>query len=124
MKLDVKTLEKIVWIIYKRFFMDKGTLKDVQIQIDQYIQITMIVIYKGLETTIQINAMPYVSGDVIIDSQGTIKCGFLKINYAKMLQEWVKDIPQISVDNTRICIKNEYLKDIRLNHQEIELELI
>ena len=48
---------------------------------------------------------------------------FLKLNYAKMLQEWVKDIPQVSVNNTQIRVKNEYLQDIRLNSQEIELEL-
>ena len=39
MKIDVKTLEKLVWIIYKRFFIEKGKLKDIQIKIDQYIQI-------------------------------------------------------------------------------------
>ena len=61
--------------------------------------------------------------DIIIDSQGSIRYGFLKLNYAKMLQEWVKDIPQVSVNNTQIRVKNEYLQDIRLNSQEIELEL-
>ena len=40
-----------------------------------------------------------------------------------MLQEWVKDIPQVSVNNTQIRVKNEYLQDIRLNSQEIELGL-
>ena len=84
MKIDVKTLEKLVWIIYKRFFIEKGKLKDIQIK---------------------------------------IRYGFLKLNYAKMLQEWVKDIPQVSVNNTQIRVKNEYLQDIRLNSQEIELEL-
>ena len=33
MKIDVKTLEKLVWIIYKRFFIEKGKLKDIQIKI-------------------------------------------------------------------------------------------
>ena len=32
MKIDVKTLEKLVWIIYKRFFIEKGKLKDIQIK--------------------------------------------------------------------------------------------
>ena len=104
MKIDVKTLEKLVWIIYKRFFIEKGKLKDIQIKIDQYIQIRMVLVYKGIETKIHIDARPYV-------------------NYAKMLQEWVKDIPQVSVNNTQIRVKNEYLQDIRLNSQEIELEL-
>ena len=112
MKIDVKTLEKLVWIIYKRFFIEKGKLKDIQIKIDQYIQ-----------TKIHIDARPYVNEDIIIDSQGSIRYGFLKLNYAKMLQEWVKDIPQVSVNNTQIRVKNEYLQDIRLNSQEIELEL-
>ena len=116
MKIDVKTLEKLVWIIYKRFFIEKGKLKDIQIKIDQYIQIRMVLVYKGIETKIHIDARPYVNEDIIIDSQGSIRYGFLKLNYAKMLQEWVKDIPQIRV-------KNEYLQDIRLNSQEIELEL-
>lgn len=31
MKIDAKTLEKLVWIIYKRFFIEKGKLKDIQI---------------------------------------------------------------------------------------------
>ena len=108
MKIDLKTLEKLVWIIYKRFFIEKGKLKDIQIKIDQYIQIRMVLVYKGI---------------IIIDSQGSIRYGFLKLNYAKMLQEWVKDIPQVSVNNTQIRVKNEYLQDIRLNNQEIELEL-
>ena len=117
MKIDVKTLEKLVWIIYKRFFIEKGKLKDIQIKIDQYIQIRMVLVYKGIETKIHIDE------DIIIDSQGSIRYGFLKLNYAKMLQEWVKDIPQVSVNNTQIRVKNEYLQDIRLNSQEIELEL-
>ena len=115
MKIDVKTLEKLVWIIYKRFFIEKGKLKDIQIKIDQYIQIRMVLVYKGIETKIHIDARPYVNED--------IRYGFLKLNYAKMLQEWVKDIPQVSVNNTQIRVKNEYLQDIRLNSQEIELEL-
>ena len=49
MKIDVKTLEKLVWIIYKRFFIEKGKLKDIQIKIDQYIQIRMVLVYKGIE---------------------------------------------------------------------------
>ena len=115
MKIDVKTLEKLVWIIYKRFFIEKGKLKDIQIR--------MVLVYKGIETKIHIDARPYVNDDIIIDSQGSIRYGFLKLNYAKMLQEWVKDIPQVSVNNTQIRVKNEYLQDIRLNSQEIELEL-
>lgn len=110
MKIDVKTLEKLVWIIYKRFFIEKGKLKDIQIKIDQYIQIRMVLVYKGIETKIHIDARPYVNEDIIIiDSQGSIRYGFLKLNYAKMLQEWVKDIPQVSVNNTQIRVKNEYL---------------
>ena len=35
----------------------------------------------------------------------------------------MQDIPQVSVNNTQIRVKNEYLQDIRLNSQEIELEL-
>ena len=116
MKIDVKTLEKLVWIIYKRFFIEKGKLKDIQIKIDQYIQIRMVLVYKGIETKIHIDARPYVNEDIIIDSQGSIRYGFLKLNY-------VKDIPQVSVNNTQIRVKNEYLQDIRLNSQEIELEL-
>ena len=56
MKIDVKTLEKLVWIIYKRFFIEKGKLKDIQIKIDQYIQIRMVLVYKGIETKIHIDA--------------------------------------------------------------------
>jgi len=115
MKIDVKTLEKLVWIIYKRFFIEKGKLKDIQIKIDQYIQIRMVLVYKGIETKIHIDARPYVNEDIIIDSQGSIRYGFLKLNYAKMLQ--------VSVNNTQIRVKNEYLQNIRLNSQEIELEL-
>ena len=57
MKIDVKTLEKLVWIIYKRFFIEKGKLKDIQIKIDQYIQIRMVLVYKGIETKIHIDLM-------------------------------------------------------------------
>ena len=35
MKIDAKTLEKLVWIIYKRFFIEKGKLKDIQINLDE-----------------------------------------------------------------------------------------
>ena len=66
MKIDVKTLEKLVWIIYKRFFIEKGKLKDIQIKIDQYIQIRMVLVYKGIETKIHIDARPYVNEDIII----------------------------------------------------------
>ena len=108
MKIDVKTLEKLVWIIYKRFFIEKGKLKDIQIKIDQYIQIRMVLVYKGIETKIHIDARPYVNEDIIIDSQGSIRYGFLKLNYAKMLQEWVKDIPQVSVNNTQKRISTRH----------------
>ena len=123
MKIDAIALQKLVWIIYKRFFMEKGRLKDVQIKIGEYLHVLLVLDYKGIETRITLQGDLYVNEDIIIDSQGSIRYGFLKLNYAKMLQEWVKDIPQVSVNNTQIRVKNEYLQDIRLNSQEIELEL-
>lgn len=65
----------------------------------------MVLVYKGIETKIHIDARPYINEDIIIDSQGSIRYGFLKLNYAKMLQEWVKDIPQVTVNNTQIKSK-------------------
>ena len=61
MKIDVKTLEKLVWIIYKRFFIEKGKLKDIQIKIDQYIKIIMVLVYKGIENKINIDSRPNVN---------------------------------------------------------------
>ena len=90
MKIDVKTLEKLVWIIYKRFFIEKGKLKDIQIKIDQYIQIRMVLVYKGIETKIHIDARPYVNEDIIIDSQGSIRYGFLSLTMLKCYKNGLK----------------------------------
>ena len=86
MKIDVKTLEKLVWIIYKRFFIEKGKLKDIQIKIDQYIQIRMVLVYKGIETKIHIGARPYVNEDIIIDSQGSIPVSYTHLDVYKRQQ--------------------------------------
>ena len=44
--------------------------------------------------------------------------------YEKLLKDWTKDIPEIQVQGKQIRIKNEYLKDIHLQNNEIELELL
>ena len=116
MKIDAITLQKLVWIIYKRFFMEKGKLEDVQIKIDEYLHVLLVLDYKGIETRITLQGNPYINHDLVLDTKGTIRYGFLKLNYEKLLKDWTKDIPEVQVQGKQIRIKNEYLKDIHLQN--------
>ena len=124
MKIDAIALQKLVWIIYKRFFMEKGRLKDVQIKIGEYVHVLLVLDHKGIETRITLQGDLYIDHDLVLDTKGTIRYGFLKLNYEKLLKDWTKDIPEIQVQGKQIRIKNEYLKDIHLQNNEIELELL
>lgn len=104
--------------------MDKGKLKDVQIKIGEYLHVLLVLDYKGIETRITLQGDLYIDHDLVLDTKGTIRYGFLKLNYEKLLKDWTKDIPEIQVQGKQIRIKNEYLKDIHLQNNEIELELL
>ena len=79
--------------------------------------------YYRVETKINAVGKVYLDGDLIIELEGTIQYGIIRLDFYKALQEYTKDIDFIRVSGKKLMIKNEYLKDIHLRN-EIELELL
>ena len=76
MKIDAIYLQMLVWIIYKRFFMEKGRLKDVQIKIGEYLHVLLVLDYKGIETRITLQSDLYIDHDLVLDTKGTIPVSY------------------------------------------------
>ena len=124
MKIDAKSLEKLVWILYERYcHYQQIVLKDVKITIQDLLYLKLCFDYYRVETKINAVGKAYLDGDLIIELEGTIQYGIIRLDFYKALQEYTKDIDYIRVSGKKLMIKNEYLKDIHLRN-EIELELL
>ena len=124
MKIDAKSLEKLVWILYERYcHYQQSVLKDVKITIQDLLYLKLCFDYYRVETKINAVGKVYLDGDLIIELEGTIQYGIIRLDFYKALQEYTKDIDFIRVSGKKLMIKNEYLKDIHLRN-EIELELL
>ena len=124
MKIDAKSLEKLVWILYERYcHYQQIVLKDVKITIQDLLYLKLCFDYYRVETKINAVGKVYLDGDLIIEVEGTIQNGIIRLDFYKALQEYTKDIDFIRVSGKKLMIKNEYLKDIHLRN-EIELELL
>lgn len=124
MKIDAKSLEKLVWILYERYcHYQQIVLKDVKITIQDLLYLKLCFDYYRVETKINVVGKVYLDGDLIIELEGTIQYGIIRLDFYKALQEYTKDIDFIRVSGKKLMIKNEYLKDIHLRN-EIELELL
>ena len=124
MKIDSKSLEKLVWILYERYcHYQQIVLKDLKITIQDLLYLKLCFDYYRVETKINAVGKVYLDGDLIIELEGTIQYGIIRLDFYKALQEYTKDIDFIRVSGKKLMIKNEYLKDIHLRN-EIELELL
>ncbi len=124
MKIDAKSLEKLVWILYERYcHYQQIVLKDVKITIQDLLYLKLCFDYYRVETKINAVGKVYLDGDLIIELEGTIQYGIIRLDFYKALKEYTKDIDFIRVSGKKLMIKNEYLKDIHLRN-EIELELL
>ena len=124
MKIDAKSLEKLVWILYERYcHYQQIVLKDLKITIQDLLYLKLCFDYYRVETKINAVGKVYLDGDLIIELEGTIQYGIIRLDFYKALQEYTKDIDFIRVSGKKLMIKNEYLKDIHLRN-EIELELL
>ena len=111
MKIDAKTLEKLVWIIYKRFFIEKGKLKDIQIKIEYGVYACYVYVkdkkYLGV---CNVGMRP------TIDSQKTIEVNIIDFNkdiYGEIiLIELIKKLRDIEKFNSLQEVKKQVDKDI------------
>lgn len=125
MKIDALTLKKIIYILYKKYFdYQQIVLKDVQLEIDDSLKINLLLDYYHVDTKIKMIGKIYVNNDIIIDVDGIIQYGFIHFDFYKVLDEYLQNNKYISIYNKQIRIKNEYLKDIHINNNQIELELL
>lgn len=125
MEIDALFLKKLIWILYEKYFdYQQIILKDVQIEIDEYLKINLLLDYYHVETKIKASGHIYVDKDIMIDVNGAIQYGFIHLDFYKVLEEYLQDNEYISIKNQKIRIKNEYLKDIHINNHHIELELL
>lgn len=125
MKIDIFTLERLIWIIYQRYFdYQKIVLKDVKIETDENISIDLLLYYYHVETKVSVQAKISVGQDIVIKTSGDIQYGFIHFDLHRLLAEYLPKHPDIQVKNDLIIIKNEYLKDIRIDQEYIELELL
>lgn len=125
MKIDVLTLKKLIWIVYEKYFnYQQIVLKDVQIEISDVLRINLLLDYYHVETKIQAIGKVFIDNDIIVDLEGKIQYGFIQFDFYKILEEYLKEFPFISIKGKQLRIKNEYLKDIHLDQNCIELELL
>lgn len=125
MKIDALTLKKLLLILYNRYFdFQQIVLKGIQLEIDEYIKINLILDYYHVETKIKVIGKVHVDNDIIIDAKGMIQYGFIHFDFYKMLEEYLQNNRYISIKDKQIRIKNEYLKDIHINEHYVELELL
>ena len=70
----------------------------------------LVLDYKGIETRITLQGDLYIDHDLVLDTKGTIRYGFLKLNYEKLL----KDARSL-VQDTKIATKREKAYSMLIN---------
>lgn len=125
MIIDLTSLTKLIWLIYNQYFdYQQIILKDVSCKIDDVIKIKLFLIYYHVETTVDVIVKVRVDNDIFIDVAGDVQFGFIHLDFYQLLADHIYENKYIRKNDHQIIIKNEYLKDIHLCHDHIELELL
>ncbi len=124
MKIDAISLERIIWMLYDRYFdFQEIILKKVEIDIDHYIHGQLLVQYYHMETIVKLIARIRVEDDIIIDTKGTIKYGFIYFDFNKILKEYLNQNRYLTVNDESIIIKNEWIENMKIEDKNIVVEL-
>lgn len=124
MLINEYELEKLCKYLYPRFFDFKDiALNDIKIKIDDYLHVKASLNYYGIETKVRAIARIRVDNQIIIDIDGVIKYGFINLDLNKVLKETVKDVDFLTINDESIIINNDYIKDICLKDEYINIEL-
>lgn len=124
MKINENELVKLCRHLYLNLFDYKDIkLSDLSIKIDDYLHVTATLNYYNVETKLKAIARVRVDEQIIIDTKGVIKYGFINLDLNKVLKETIKDNPYVTISNEAIMIENDYIKDIQVNKGYIKIEL-
>lgn len=124
MKINEIELVKLCRHLYLNLFDYKDIkLSDLSIKIDDYLHVTATLNYYNVETKLKAIARVRVDEQIIIDTKGVIKYGFINLDLNKVLKETIKDNPYVTISNEAIMIENDYIKDIQVNKGYIKIEL-
>jgi hypothetical protein len=100
-------------------------IEDMEVSIKNYITIEGKVNYYGVATKMKVIAkIECQLNRIMIYTRGIIKYGFISLDFNKILNEYVKDTSYLHVTKEGIVLKNEYIQNITLKEEEIEIELI
>ena len=124
MLINQNELEKLCKYLYPKFFDYKDiSLYDLNIKIDDYLHLSANLNYYNIETQLRAIARVRVEDKIIIDINGVIKYGFINLDLNKVLKETVKDLPYLTINDESIIIDNEYVREISLKDEYINIEL-
>lgn len=125
MIINLSALTKLIWLIYDQHFAyQQIILKDVSCKIDDVIKMKLSLTYYHVETTVDAIIKIYVDNDIVIDIAGDVQFGFIHLDFYQLIADHIDENKYIHKNNHQIIIKNEYLKDIHLCNDHIELELL
>ena len=124
MIINQEELTKLCKYLYLKFFDYKDiSLYDLNIKIDDYLHLSANLNYYIIETKLRAIARVRVEDKIIIDINGVIKYGFINLDLNKVLKETVKDLPYLTINDESIIIDNEYVREISLKDEYINIEL-
>ena len=124
MIINQEELTKLCKYLYLKFFDYKDiSLYDLNIKIDDYLHLSANLNYYNIETKLRAIARVRVEDKIIIDINGVIKYGFINLDLNKVLKETVKDLPYLTINDESIIIDNEYVREISLKDEYINIEL-
>ena len=124
MLINQNELEKLCKYLYPKLFDYKDiVLNNLEIKIDNYIHIKANLNYYNIDTKLKAIARIRVENEIIIDIKGVIKYGVINLDLNKVLKETVKDLPYLTINDESIIIDNEYVREISLKDEYINIEL-
>lgn len=125
MIIDLNSLTKMIWLLYYRFFdYQQIILKDVECKLDGGISIKLYLQYYHVETVVDVLIDTHVNDVIVLDIKGDVQFGFIHFDFYQLIHDHIIENSYISKKDHGIIIKNEYLKDIHLCKDHIELELL
>lgn len=125
MIIDLNSLTKLIWLIYGKFFdYQQVILKEVVCKIDDGIVMKLYLHYYHVETVIDVIVKVHVDDVICFDIKGDVQFGFIHLDFYQLIEDHIVENKYITKGDHQIIIKNEYLKDIHLCKDHIELELL